>query len=767
VNTSHLVVAMAATNAFLLIRNRLNSTNNLTNSVTLDESSPSFEPEKQLTRFKLDSIDYMRKSEVASLRKARDKKSPVWRFGEALVRLNDKKEVYYCYQCEREGKKQKLPVLNGNKGGLDHLTYHKRDPKTGELNPVIKGSPMTTFYSLVDKKDFNTFKELLIHWFVWCQLAFFMVENQVFRELIAYLNEGLALLLPRARSTLRQWIMDEYLKQKAELKAELSLSLSRIHLAFDIWTASNRLGYLSVWAYWIDSNGNQQRKLIAFRRIFSSHSGDNQAEVLLDIIKELGFERNVGYFVSDNASSNDSAVELALIELYPGITPAQINERRLRCLGHIINLAAKSLLSPTNAEKEETKEELELVDVDYFMINGPLGKLYRLISYILGSSLTFEEFGELKGGRKVVDFDHLALIASNATRWNSQLKAIGRAINVRERLMKFIKTHKPPLRRKYKPQSDRLTPSDWQYLERLHSCLETFYAATMLTEGHKSDLSDWFTTLHHLLREIDEWKTEASEVLQDDYLVASLTASWNKIEKYYKKVDETPVYYAAIVLNPTLKLQWFRENWTSIEERPWITQIEVAVKELWRRDYKKELQKKTTTAPSKQLDEDAFARLANCKRLKLVHQTDALEPFTDQLDSYLATDPVVWLEDTKFNVQAYWYERRFTQPQLARFAFDVFSIPLMSDDNERSFSSSKNMITDLRNRLRPNIIEACQCLKSWNPPKRRYQEPLFDDEDEIEEDYEKAGNNEGAKQTDIDVNNDNEASDNDEVVEHV
>jgi hypothetical protein len=63
-------------------------------------------------------------------------------------------------------------------------------------------------------------------------------------------------------------------------------------------------------------------------------------------------------------------------------------------------------------------------------------------------------------------------------------------------------------------------------------------------------------------------------------------------------------------------------------------------------------------------------------------------------------------------------------------AFNVFSIPLMSDNNERSFSSGRDMVTYRRTRLKGDIIEACQCLKSWYGSK----EELFDKEDAIEKD---------------------------------
>lgn len=48
----------------------------------------------------------------------------------------------------------------------------------------------------------------------------------------------------------------------------------------------------------------------------------------------------VGYFVADNDSPNDTAVAAICRELNLA-NPAR---RRLRCLGHIINLSAKDLL---------------------------------------------------------------------------------------------------------------------------------------------------------------------------------------------------------------------------------------------------------------------------------------------------------------------------------------------------------------------------------------------------------------------------------------
>ena len=42
-------------------------------------------------------------------------------------------------------------------------------------------------------------------------------------------------------------------------------------------------------------------------------------------------------------------------------------------------------------------------------VTRSLGKLHRLLKYILASPQRLEEFGEVKGGRKVIEFDHLGV----------------------------------------------------------------------------------------------------------------------------------------------------------------------------------------------------------------------------------------------------------------------------------------------------------------------------------------------------------------------
>jgi hypothetical protein len=254
----------------------------------------------------------------------------------------------------------------------------------------------------------------------------------------------------------------------------------------------------------------------------------------------------------------------------------------------------------------------------------------------------------------------------------------------------------------------------------------------MITQGHKPWLNDWFTVLHTLLNEVDRLKQEALDIDGDEYLSACITASWNKVERYYKLTDKTPVYYAAIVLNPTLKVQKLREMWCTEETELWVSEVEEKVKAMWRTLYKPPPRAYVIQRYDDD-DESAFSRFSSAKRLRL----DAPSEPVDALEAYLSIDPELYNKDDtgeNFDVIGWWLQRQHTYPGLAQFALDVFSVPLMSDDNERSFSSGRDMITYRRTCLQSDIMEACQCLRSWLLPTVKRQGPLFDEESDIQKD---------------------------------
>ena len=135
-----------------------------------------------------------------------------------------------------------------------------------------------------------------------------------------------------------------------------------------------------------------------------------------------------------------------------------------------------------------------------------------------------------------------------------------RALVLRPGLDRFVRDHKPDPNASFKPRDELLTPNDWAFIDLLYTALRAFDEATLLTEGHEPLLSDWYISIHELIRHINDWQANV-RVLSDSDLATRLTASWNKLEKYYLSTDKAPVYYAAILLNPCLKREKLAELW--------------------------------------------------------------------------------------------------------------------------------------------------------------------------------------------------------------
>jgi hypothetical protein len=88
-------------------------------------------------------------------------------------------------------------------------------------------------------------------------------------------------------------------------------------------------------------------------------------------------------------------------------------------------------------------------------------------------------------------------------------------------------------------------------------------------------------------------------------------------------------------------------------------------------------------------------------------------------------------KEDHFDAIRYWNDRYHSQPDLAQFAPDAPTVPPISDDCERLFSSTKLLITDRRSCLKMDIIEANECLRAgYGKPRKG----TFDDDDDDDDD---------------------------------
>ena len=242
---------------------------------------------------------------------------------------------------------------------------------------------------------------------------------------------------------------------------------------------------------------------------------------------------------------------------------------------------------------------------------------------------------------------------------------------------------------------DILTEEDQQVLTEVKAFLKKIEAATKALEGSNSYVDLTLPNFEYILKVF-----ETAKILNaDNPLIASMINSgWSKFNKYYELTDDTHAYVAATILNPRRNWKWLEKKWSESQSE-WVKILKQKVRKIWETEYKPATSLNTT--PS--LPTNAFLS-------DLYDSDDEDFALRDEYNTYCSLPPIntkdalkQWLEPTQ--QKAY--------PNLSKMALDYFSIPAMSAEAERLFSSCKITLTNRRNRLGADLLEALECLKLW------------------------------------------------------
>jgi hAT family C-terminal dimerisation region len=127
--------------------------------------------------------------------------------------------------------------------------------------------------------------------------------------------------------------------------------------------------------------------------------------------------------------------------------------------------------------------------------------------------------------------------------------------------------------------------------------------------------------------------------------------------------------------------------------------MKTACYEHWKRDYlaKKPL---AMVVPRKRTLLEAF-----------LHR-DPVNQSGDEFQQWIAA-PAIAVTTQSSNLFRWHFDNQDSFPTLYQLALDTLSIPAMSTECERVFSSTKKLLTPMRSCLKEDIIEATECLKAW------------------------------------------------------
>ncbi|OBS17235.1 hypothetical protein FPOA_12262 [Fusarium poae] len=446
-----------------------------------------------------------------------------------------------------------------------------------------------------------------------------------------------------------------------------------------------------------NEDGKAGKLILGVPELTVRHFGANIGHEIIEILESYEIsEEKIGYFTLDNAQNNDTAMDT-------------IRER--------FKFHGKERLSISFGERE-VRSASSIIFIQRLEFDASEDPRVRI--------------------RKPLN-----VVADNETRWLSQLYMIRRALKLRPYLETLVLKHKQEWekdntsKRSKRLKSSAIIPAicrdenklgdkDWDVLEAFGDILQSFEDAVKALEGDGiqrkrkqgyfescGNVWDVIVGYEFLLAELEKAKAMVDQYPEPEHFKVNINLGWKKLDEYYNKLDETPIYYTSLALHPAYRWGYFETVWSG---RPaWISKAKDVVQSVWDRGYK------TLEISTEDNGESAAKR----------ERTQYYSPFErykdearirpcEEMDSDNAEDEYArWQKDvlpTDNQIRdplEYWHAQRFKYPRLSRMAVDFMTVQPMSAECERLFSAAGRMVTPLRNQLEASTIAICQVLRSW------------------------------------------------------
>jgi hypothetical protein len=174
---------------------------------------------------------------------------------------------------------------------------------------------------------------MILRLFTTRQIPLSLIEDEAFRALLVYLEPRLEKSIPSRRS-LGRYIAKAYDASQSKVEQSLSGAITKINVAFDIWTSPGRqYSLLGVIGHYLDHRQRPCNVLIGLPRLRGSHTAVNITATIIKLLDRFDLRSSIGNFITDNASENGAT--LAELTAKYGISTKQSH---VLCMGYVINL---------------------------------------------------------------------------------------------------------------------------------------------------------------------------------------------------------------------------------------------------------------------------------------------------------------------------------------------------------------------------------------------------------------------------------------------
>ncbi|KAG6977826.1 Zinc finger BED domain-containing protein DAYSLEEPER [Fusarium oxysporum f. sp. conglutinans] len=486
------------------------------------------------------------------------------------------------------------------------------------------------------------------------RLPFSAVKWDEMQDIILACNPAIEDLLLTSRDAAMRHITTTFDLYRSQLKAKLQASVSKIHLSTDLWTSPHRHGILAVCVRWVDNGYRLQKALLAMPECRYSHSGERQATLMAEAIEEYGIAKQIGYHTGDNATSNDTCLKhlSQMLQDKYGIS-FHPNQRRIRCIAHIINLSLQAFLLASS------KEALRAALAAASDVTG--AEMYEQFYFTLYDVSANEPTSRSEASEQQEQ--------SFSKVWKGKAKRAAR---------------KPPDFRDDKFRGWQTIPA----MRKLHNI-----AVWLRNSSIHSDL--WEDREHYS-------KPETF----DRRILHSIEMGWFILDKYYTMTEDAPVYAAALLLDPSKRIRYIERHWPE----SWHENAIAGVRTIW-----EEYKTQPETGPAESVDEVSASQKRQPNEwdalLEELEVTEDLGDSMDDLEDFIKATPI----KISGSPLQWWChkDQRKTYPQLSRMAIDILSIAPESADPESAFSGGRRTLSWDRERMTCENLEKVECIGNW------------------------------------------------------
>ncbi|QRW13009.1 AC9 transposase [Ceratobasidium sp. AG-Ba] len=481
-----------------------------------------------------------------------------------------------CIQCLKT--MHKTHIWANRSGGLtgairNHLekyhpaSYYLKCQEEGMMTRLADGSgdvqPEFTRPGFMDR---------LVDWAVTTDQPLNVVESLEFCDFILYCGQGGIKdnnIPHRDKLATAAWAM--YLLEKARIDKEMKNARGRVSLTSDLWSDSNLRSFMAVTAHYINECGDLKDHLISFRKIEGRHTGENVANALFSVLQESSIAKQVNCITLDNASNNNTLMEELATYLAPLGAEFHPERNRIRCFPHIMNLAVNDMLSSLSDAAAEYRAEMSQWDLpidskteSYLQAleSQPVDVVRAAVHDCRRSGLRREGLHDIIiDGNRLGRFRRpdggaytirpLQLLRDVPTRWSSTYNMIERYLELHPAIAKLA------LQIRNDARITVASHKQYEVLQDILSVLWVAHNAQQLLSAEKTPTLALAFPVYEAV--IEHWEQLCGVIPELSHLISS---GISKLQEYVTRTQDVPVHLLSMFVNPSLKLDWIRDNWT-------------------------------------------------------------------------------------------------------------------------------------------------------------------------------------------------------------